>query len=122
MTAEDLTLGGYCIPKGTLMHTAPKVVGRRAEYWDDPDAFRPERWLIDPRPGCPPCPAHSYVPFGSGPHTCIGGGLATRMIVYGVATLAQRLRLDPQSDRIPEVSNVGATVLGRTPVAVKARG
>ncbi len=121
VTAEDVVLGGYFIPKGTLMHSAPKVVGRRAEYWDKPDEFRPERWLDDPRAGCPPCPAHSYVPFGSGPHTCIGGGLATRMIVYGVATLAQHLRLDPHGDRIPEVSNVGATVLGRTPVAVKRR-
>ncbi len=38
-----------------------------------------------------------------------------------IATLVQRLRLEPQGREIPEVSNVGATVLGRTPVAISAR-
>ncbi len=117
---KDLQLGGYLIPKGTMLHTGSKVVQRRADYWESPDEFRPERWLEDAPRACP-VPEHSYVPFGAGPHSCVGGEFATRMIVYCVATLLQRRRLEPQSRVIPEVSNIGATVLGNTFFSVTER-
>ena len=117
---KDLELGGYFVPKGTMLHTGSKVVQRRAEYWDDPHEFRPDRWLKDAPRACPSS-THSYVPFGAGPHSCVGGEFATRMIVYCVATLLQRRRLDPRKRKIPEVSNIGATVLGKTLFSVTER-
>ena len=117
---KNLELGGYFLPKGTMVHTGAKAVQHRPEYWDDPGLLHPERWLADAPRRCPE-PEHSYIPFGSGPHGCVAGGLATRIIVYGVATIIQRLRLEPKSREIPPMSNVGATILGHTPVSISAR-
>uniref|UniRef100_A0A1I8NQW6 Cytochrome P450 n=1 Tax=Stomoxys calcitrans TaxID=35570 RepID=A0A1I8NQW6_STOCA len=56
--------GGMPIFVSTLgMHNDPK-------YWDNPEVFDPERFA----PG-KPIPS-AYMPYGAGPHNCIGGRLA----------------------------------------------
>jgi cytochrome P450 len=62
---------------------------RDPRYFDDPDAFRPERWLdgLENR-----LPAGAYFPFGDGPRRCIGQGFALLEAAIVIATLAQRFR------------------------------
>ena len=43
--AEDVVVGGYDLPEGTTILVSPYLLHRDARNWDDPDAFRPERWL-----------------------------------------------------------------------------
>jgi cytochrome P450 len=62
-------LGGYTIPAEAQVLVSPWVVHRSPRWWEDPDAFRPERFLTPPR-------AHTYLPFGLGPHACVGAHLA----------------------------------------------
>ena len=38
-------MGGYDLPEGTTIPVSPYLLHRDARNWDDPDAFRPERWL-----------------------------------------------------------------------------
>ncbi|MCY4559321.1 MAG: cytochrome P450 [Chloroflexi bacterium] len=99
---RDCVVGGYLIPKGTLMHVAMRVLHHRPEHWDDPEDFRPERWLDEPPPGPPRVPEHAYIPFGLGSHICRGADVATRLFVLGMATFMQRLRFEPQSTRPPK--------------------
>jgi cytochrome P450 len=47
------------------------VMHRSPEYFDDPQTFRPERWL-DP----PALPPFAYFPFGGGARKCIGDQFA----------------------------------------------
>jgi cytochrome P450 len=65
---EVVQVGGYKVPKGTIMHVNVYGMHRSPDYWDDPSAFKPERFLDDPDL------AHSraYLPFGAGPHNCVG--------------------------------------------------
>ena len=115
---EDRVVGGYRIPQGTLMYVGMRVLHHRAEYWERAGEFRPERWLQASRPEGPPCPAHAYIPFGSGPHGCAGSDLAARLFVFALAAIAQRLRLEPTSSRPPKRENIGVGV-DRLRVAVK---
>ena len=109
---EDRVVGGHLIPKGTLVHVGMRELHHRAEYWDDAPGFRPERWLEDPPPPRPPCPAHGYIPFGLGPHTCRGIDIAERLFVFGIASLAQQLRLEPESGAEPQRNNTAVGVTG----------
>jgi cytochrome P450 len=83
------TIGGYNIPVGTTVLMSQWVMHRDARYFDDPDAFRPERWLdgLADR-----LPAGVYLPFGDGPRRCIGQGFALLEAALVVGTIAQRFR------------------------------
>ena len=105
---EDRMLGDHLIRKGTLVHVAMKALHHQPEYWDRPSEFRPERWLDNQRP---PCPADTYIPFGLGPHFCQGMEVARRIFVLGIASLAQKLRLEPWSTDPPNRNNIAVGVV-----------
>jgi cytochrome P450 len=66
---EEIELGGYRIPPGTLVSVGFTVSHRSPELWDDPLAFRPERFL-EGRPT-----PYAYTPFGGGNRRCPGASL-----------------------------------------------
>ena len=100
------------------MYVGMRVLHHRAEYWERAGEFRPERWLRASGPEGPQCPAHAYIPFGSGPHGCAGSDLAAMLFVFALAAIAQRLRLEPTSSRPPKRENIGVGV-DRLRVTVK---
>jgi len=120
---EDRVVGGYRIPKGTLAYVGMRVLHHRVEYWERAGEFRPERWLDDSQTEGPPCPAHAYIPFGSGPHGCAGADLAAMLFVFALAAIIERLRLEPRSSRPPKRENIGVCVDRlRVTVEERARG
>ncbi len=118
--AEDCVVGGYGIPKGTLMHVGMRGIHRRPEYWREAGEFRPERWLEQAPSGSPACPRHAYIPFGVGPHGCSGPDLAAMIFVFALVTIMQRLRLEPTSPHPPKKESIGVGV-GRFRTAVRQR-
>jgi cytochrome P450 len=68
---RDTTLNGIQVPKGTVVVIPLLAVHERSDIYDDPEGFRPERFL-DARPG-----TYTWLPFGAGAHRCLGAGLAT---------------------------------------------
>jgi len=82
-------IGGYDFPTGTTVLVSQWVMHRDARYFDDPDAFRPERWL-DGLMGR--LPAGAYFPFGDGPRRCIGQSFALMESALVTATVAQHFR------------------------------
>ena len=78
---EDCTIGGYFIPRDTVMQCAIRVLHMNRRHFPHPREFRPERWLEDR----PSHPKNAYLPFGSGPRICIGRELA---LVQGPLVLA----------------------------------
>lgn len=82
-------IGGYAIqPKWTVM-VSPYVIQRDARYWDEPNIFKPERFLAE----APNRPKFAYMPFGGGPRLCIGQPFALAEATLILATVAQRYRL-----------------------------
>ena len=120
-TQEDCTVGGYLVRKGTLMHVCLRVLHRRADYWDNPDDFIPERWIDDPARGGQKGDGGAYLPFGAEPRYCRGSNFAEMLCVLTWAVLVQRLRLAPVSARAPDLINLGVGVKGPIPATVGAR-
>jgi len=91
-------IGGYKIPKSSLLVTSPFVVHRQPEAWPQPEAFKPERFLGNK------VPRYAYLPFGGGPRLCIGNNFALLEGQLIIATLAQHFRLRHVEDKPVEIS------------------
>jgi cytochrome P450 len=92
---EDVEVGGYTVPEGAAVNLTPWSVHRDSTYYDDPEAFRPERWAEEEAGRRPD---YSYFPFGGGPRQCIGKHFAMLQGRLVLATLAQRYELELVSD------------------------
>jgi cytochrome P450 len=88
---KPFEVGGYLIPEGHQILMSPYVLQRDAHYFDDPEAFKPERWL---EPSASPLPRFVYFPFGGGPRVCIGNHFATMEAALVLGTLVQRIELE----------------------------
>jgi len=95
------TIGGYEFPVGSTILVSQWVMHRDARYYDDPDTFRPERWIegLAAR-----LPAGAYFPFGDGPRRCIGQGFALLESALVIAAIAQKFRFElvPGTVVVPE--------------------
>ncbi len=92
---SELRVGDRVLPAGTDVVPAIWLANTRAADYDEPFAFRPERFLDDP-------PAtYSWIPFGGGSRRCLGASFAEfEMRVVLTSVLASR-RLTP-ADARPE--------------------
>ncbi|MFF1612360.1 cytochrome P450 [Amycolatopsis sp. NPDC058278] len=72
---------------------SPYVTHRLPELWEDPLRFEPLRW--DPnRPGHRKPALHEYLPFGGGPHRCVGAVFATTELAVLLERVLARTELD----------------------------
>jgi cytochrome P450 len=88
---SDCEIGGYYVPRGTQIGLMQWVVHRDPRWFDDPEAFKPERWDNDLAKRLP---RGAYFPFGDGPRICIGNHFAMMETVLVLATILQRYRLE----------------------------
>ncbi|HYY94823.1 MAG TPA: cytochrome P450 [Pyrinomonadaceae bacterium] len=87
---RDCEVGGYRIPSGMQVFVFQWAVQRDARWYDEPEAFRPERWREEVSARLP---KFAYFPFGGGPRQCIGNAFAMMEAVLILATIARRFRL-----------------------------
>ncbi|MEA2741492.1 MAG: hypothetical protein QOH05_4799 [Acetobacteraceae bacterium] len=93
-TRAARTILGRNVPAGSIMILVPWLLHRHKLFWDQPDAFIPDRFM----PGGSGIPSrYAYVPFSIGPRVCTGAAFGLTEAVLCLATLAQgfRLRLQP---------------------------
>jgi cytochrome P450 len=84
----------FTIEPGALVMVVPWLLQRHRKYWDQPDAFMPERFLPE---NASRLVRHAHLPFSVGPRVCAGAAFGQAEAVLCLATLAQavRLRLAP---------------------------
>ena len=83
-------VAGHSVAPGMIVILPTWVVHRDPRWWDEPEAFHPERWADD---RARQRPRFAYFPFGGGPRQCIGSGFATMEATLLLATIARRFRL-----------------------------
>jgi len=87
---KDNEINGYHIPRGSSVLISPYLLHRHPEFWPnaeqfDPTRFDPERIAQRPR--------HAYIPFGLGPHRCVGLHMATSIATRIMQNVYKRFRL-----------------------------
>lgn len=91
--ADRLPSGGR-VPARATLYVCPYLLHRHPEHFPDPERFDPDRFVHGRRPG-----RFLYLPFGDGPHRCLGESLARLEGLLATARIGQRLRfrlVDPR--------------------------
>ena len=63
---KDMTILGYRVPKGTQIVAPANVYTHMEQYFEDPEAFKPERWLGENAKD------NLQISFSYGPRDCVG--------------------------------------------------
>jgi cytochrome P450 len=90
-TVEEVEMNGYLLPRGTWVYIFPWVTQHDPRFFENPESFDPERFAPE---RVEQIPQHAYVPFGAGPHVCIGKGLATMEMILIVASVISRYHVE----------------------------
>lgn len=101
--AVDTKIGDYEIPQGTSIMISQWVMHRHPKYFENPEAFQPERWTEELEKQLP---KGVYIPFGDGPRICIGKGFAQMEAALLLAIIAQsfQINLVPGYPIVPQPS------------------
>ncbi len=71
---QEIEIGGYHLPVGTMVGATPRVSNRIPEDFPEPDRFDPSRY-VDPRQE-DLTNRWTWIPFGAGRHRCVGNAFA----------------------------------------------
>jgi cytochrome P450 len=111
---EPLEYKGIVFPAKSNLMLFQFLTHRNPRYWDQPDAFIPERF--DPENAKRHHP-FAYFPFGGGQRSCVGSHFAKMEGQIILSTLLQRFNMEPVLDqpyklqaRITLVLNPGVKV------------
>ena len=90
------SLCGREVKPGDTVMIPIYALHRHEMLWDDPDAFRPERF-VENKPD-----RYAYLPFGDGPRICIGASFALQEAVIILATLLARFKFTAIPGKDPD--------------------
>jgi cytochrome P450 len=115
----DVRLGGYELPRGTIVLISLFAMQRRPELWPDPLKFDPDRFTPENEEA-----RHklAWAPFGAGPRTCLGNHFAMFEGPVVLATLLDRvdLALATAAEISPDHTTATLRPRGGVPMRVTA--
>jgi len=92
--AARLDAGSARLPPGTEVAPSTWLVHTRADLYEDPLTFRPERWVDAPAPG------YAWIPFGGGVRRCMGAEFAQFEMRVVLDVVLRRRDLAPAGPRV----------------------
>ncbi|KAL0431528.1 UNVERIFIED_CONTAM: cytochrome [Sesamum radiatum] len=105
VSSQDFELGGYDIPKGTMIIVNAWAIHKDPKIWDDPLTFRPERFEGGQ------VETHKLLPFGMGRRACPGAGLAQKFVGLALASFIQCFDWErPSMEKIDLAEGSGITL------------
>ncbi|KAJ0980239.1 hypothetical protein J5N97_008494 [Dioscorea zingiberensis] len=114
-SAEDCSVAGLHVPKGTMLLVNAYAMQRDPELWEDPLEFKPERFdgVTDGDQG------YKYIPFGSGRRRCPGETMAWKVMGLTLASLIQCFQWERVGEELVDLSEgMGLTMPMVTPLEV----
>ncbi|XP_049951342.1 cytochrome P450 306a1 [Schistocerca serialis cubense] len=110
---QDMTLGGFHVPKGTMVLPLLWAIHMDPKAWTEPERFNPARFLDDD--------GHvvrrdNFIPFQTGKRMCVGEELARVVLWLYCGALLQRLRVSaPDAAAGPDLRGVCGITLTPPP-------
>jgi cytochrome P450 len=112
--AEDIEFHGSQVPAGERLFYSIYLSHRDPEYWEDAEAFHPERFAHGRK-----TPPFAYVPFGGGPRACIGSAFGQAEARIVLARLLQTYDFELLDRKVRP--HMGATLEPRPGVFMRVR-
>lgn len=94
---QDIQLNDLTVKQGTQVAICFYAMHRHHHYWNDPDAFRPERFGT----GDKLLRHEAFMPFSGGHHSCLGDHLAWLEASLVLAHVLQHYRVEPVNEIKP---------------------
>ncbi|KAF7828669.1 cytochrome P450 81E8-like [Senna tora] len=116
-SSDDCTIGGYDVPRNTMVLVNAWAIHRDPQLWSDPLSFKPERFEKEGE-------VNKLIPFGVGRRACPGAGLAHRTVGLTLGLLIQCFEWKRLNDeKIDMTEGIGITMPKIIPLEVlcKAR-
>jgi cytochrome P450 len=101
---QDDVIDGYAIPTGARVMLFPYFTHRHPDFWQDAEAFDPDRWLPEAEAARHP---YAYHPFAAGQRICIGNNFSLFESQVLVALLARRFAPRLLPGHCPQVEMAG---------------
>ncbi|KAK9097284.1 hypothetical protein Sjap_022781 [Stephania japonica] len=103
-SSAECTVGGYRVPKGTIVMGNAWAIHRDPKLWEDPTKFRPERFEGRVE-------GYKFVPFGVGRRGCPGAGMAVRVAGLGLGALIQVFEWERVGEELVDMSEGSGTTM-----------
>jgi cytochrome P450 len=107
------TVAGWDLPAGVKVYPAIALVHLREDLYEEPTAFRPERFLHEG------AESYGWLPFGGGIRRCIGAALAQAEMTEVLRVVVARTRLAPVRATEDPVVLRGITLVPKHGVPVR---
>ncbi|XP_026202745.1 25-hydroxyvitamin D-1 alpha hydroxylase, mitochondrial [Anabas testudineus] len=93
---RDIQVGGYLIPKNTLITLCHFATSRDPAVFSNPDEFQPQRWLKKDHTHHP----YASVPFGVGKRSCIGRRIAELELYLALSRILIEFDIKPDPEGV----------------------
>jgi cytochrome P450 len=114
-TTDAMEIAGVDVAPRTPVILSLYAMHRHRQFWEEPDAFRPERFISGG-----PIERFVWSPFGAGPRVCIGQSFAMMEMTRLLALMLARFEMIPNPDApIEAVINFTMRPFSPAPVYVK---
>jgi cytochrome P450 len=107
LVKQPVTIGGWDYPEDVSLLASAYLIHHDPEIYEDPYAFRPERFLEN-GPG-----TYTWIPFGGGRRRCLGASFATVEMKIVLRAILERHALRPAGDRVELVRRRAITISPR---------
>ncbi|WP_290699509.1 cytochrome P450 [Lacinutrix sp.] len=95
LNVEADSFNGMAFEPGCNLLFSIYEIHRHPELWEEPEAFKPERFNDSARPF-----SAQYFPFGAGPRKCIGNNFAMFEMIIAVTELLKNYKIYPEFETI----------------------
>jgi cytochrome P450 len=102
----DIQLDEVMVKKGETYELSSFIQHHSEQFWDDPEAFDPDRWLPSRRSSA----KGAYVPFGFAPRACTGASVGHGQLILFCALVTRDFDFEVSADCAPRMRTAGFAV------------